>query len=468
MTYSERRLQGKENNLTLKTIYYLYVLFFPFGMFGFISLPKMLSRYVFVNSSTLFMWLGLLVILFKRRGILPVSNGVKVYGELYAFMALYSFCAATLLYLPLGELNGENTFRACIGNVIFYFIVLCSIYYNWYNLSYIVKFDEIKKIVYVQSVLLLIIGYIQLFIIMGIGGFSGIYDSLRYIFNLLPVAGLRRGVVFGGSEPSAASKIFTLIIPMHLSCLIDSSAKMQTKILHTFVLLLYIPLILSSNSSTLLITAFIVITTFVIMKIGKGGLYKYLTVGAFVVGMMIALGYGIDRFTTYTMRLEKDSLEYLLFGKIIDTSNLSTAMRSSTIINDMKIFFSLPFTGIGDGLQGYMYNQNMPAWVFASPEVQAVLLGRNGIVDGGGAFFPSFLSGYGLIGIIVISILLKKIYIMYLKNDPSLYKISVIFKFFLVVFVCSAWFSSGVKQNQEVAFMLAIPIINSMDKSRTV
>lgn len=51
-------------------------------------------------------------------------------------------------------------------------------------------------------------------------------------------------------------------------------------------------------------------------------------------------------------------------------------MRSSSIVNDMKIFFKYPITGVGDGLQGYWYNENLPIIYLASTEVQDLASGK--------------------------------------------------------------------------------------------
>ena len=149
----------------------------------------------------------------------------------------------------------------------------------------------------------------------------------------------------------------------------------------------------------------------------------------------------------------------MLLGKIFDTSSLSNAMRSSTIINDIKIFFSYPVTGIGNGLQGYLYNSNMPEWVRRSSEVQNIISGSAGIIDGGGAFFPVLLSGFGLCGIVAFAFFVRSYYIYYVSSGIVETELNIIFKFFIIIFLCAGWYGMGVEQNQYAAFLLALPIV---------
>ncbi len=440
----------------IKVIYKLYIFFLPFQMFSFFHFPDIFSNYLFINASSLFMWAGLLLIIMNGLKI-PYNSGVKLFSNLYLFMAIYSLLAAIILFFPLGELNGENTLRAVIGDIIFYFIALCSIYYNWYCLSYVIDFRELKSVLYIESVFLLIIGYIQLSFIWGFNGLYGLYSSLDSVVQLLEPSRLNRGIVFGGTEPSSAANLCLLIIPFHLTMIWNN----QNKMINLLFILLYIPLFISSNSSTVVILLFILIITVIVMIVSSSlKPYRILAVASFGVGMIIAICYGIDSFSNYIVEFEEDSIQYLLLGKIFDTSSLSNAMRSSTIINDMKIFFSYPFTGIGNGLQGYLYNSNMPEWVRRSSEVQNIISGSAGIVDGGGAFFPVLLSGFGLCGSVVFTYFIRSYYTHYVSSGIVETELNIIFKFFIIVFLCAGWYGIGVEQNQYIAFLLALPIVD--------
>lgn len=159
--------------------------------------------------------------------------------------------------------------------------------------------------------------------------------------------------------------------------------------------------------------------------------------------------------------VDQESLDYILLGKITDTENHSTMMRSSSIVNDMKIFFKYPITGVGDGLQGYWYNENLPIMYLASTEVQDLASGKNGIADGGGAYFPLMLSAYGLIGVFFLFLFLGgyKQYIIPKRHEKNVTIPIVMFRIFICVFLSSAWFGLGIRQNFVVCFVLSLPII---------
>lgn len=448
-----------------KLIYKLYIFFLPFQMFSFISFPSFLSRYLFINASTIFMWIGVFLLVVKKTS-LPYNYGIRSFGSLYSFMTIYSLIAAVVLFIPLGTLNGEDTFRACIGDIIFFLIVLISIYYNWYCLSFIIDFRELKKVIFIESIIMVLIGYIQLGIIFGIGGLIKIYNIVGQIVQLVDTSKLSRGVVFGGTEPASAANLFLLIVPYHLSVLLKDDNVFKQKAVHLFMIIAYFPLVAVSDSSSTLIMMFITLITFLVIKISSGRRYTVLVAVALVIGMSVAVGYGIDGFSNNLIQFQEGTFQYKLIGKIIDTSSMSNAMRSSTIINDMKIFFSFPFTGIGNGLQGYMYADNLPNWVLQSGEVKKLLNGSAGVIDGGGAFFPMYLSGFGLIGIFVLIVFAKRYYWCYKNYGIENTEREYLFKSFLVLFLCAGWYSLGVEQNQYAAFLLSLPIIESYLENR--
>lgn len=99
---------------------------------------------------------------------------------------------------------------------------------------------------------------------------------------------------------------------------------------------------------------------------------------------MVATVYSIDiKVDSSAASTQKDSFEYIVFGKLVDKENMSTAMRVSTIINDMRILSQHPITGVGNGMQGYWYSENVPDWCKLSYEVENLLNGKAGIANGG-------------------------------------------------------------------------------------
>ena len=186
-------------------------------------------------------------------------------------------------------------------------------------------------------------------------------------------------------------------------------------------------------------------------------------------GFFIVVLYTLDlNVDTQSASSDKDSIEYILLGKLVDKENGSTAMRVSTVCNDMKIFLSYPLTGIGNGCQGYFYNNNIPLWTRFAEEVQRSLNYESGsISNGGGNFFASYISGYGLIGIIVLFLLIRQ-YQIRLKKSVVNYNIVAEFTFAtcIIVFLLAGWYVQTIEDNK-LMFMLAlgcVPYKNLLNK----
>ena len=375
------------------------------------------------------------------------------------FQSIYTFLMASILYLPLGDLNGEDSIRACIGMIVFGVVVLLHISYNVYAFSYLITWEQAEKIFRKSIYVLLFVGYLQLGTIRGIGPCSAIYSALGSVFFLTD--DLERGVQFFGSEASAVATLFLIVVPFLIAKVLQSKYFHVFKNKDLLLLLLFMPLFVTSNSSSVMLSMVMVAAVSVCIFLRKRLFYKVCLVGSFVAGMTIAVAYGLGDITKQGKSSDQESLEYMLLGKITDTENHSTMMRSSSIVNDMKIFFKYPITGVGDGLQGYWYNENLPMIYIASSEVQDLVSGKNGIADGGGAYFPLMLSAYGIIGIIALLKFLGgyKKYILPKREETDVPIPIVMFRLFFCIFLASGWFGLGVRQNFTVCFMLSLPII---------
>ena len=222
----------------------------------------------------------------------------------------------------------------------------------------------------------------------------------------------------------------------------------------------FIPLFISSGSASVWITLLLTICATFIVLTKNLKAYKFLLGITFSIGFIIAIGYGIGNFNKKNTNENKEetNIEYLLLGKIQDTNNLSTMMRSSTIINNMKILGNYPITGVGDGIQGYFYNKNIPNSFLISPEVSKIYKGEVGIIDSGGAYFPAFFSSYGIIGLFFLLPLIRQ-YFYFFKRWERINLLNIIFMIFIIIFVASAWFSMGIRQNYMVIVMFTLPIV---------
>lgn len=444
------------NKLEFK-LYEAYLFFLPFEHFiNYDSIP--LQEYLFSVFSCFFFWPGCLLML-ANRGRKVCPQLLKGWQKMTLFQSIYTFVMASLLFIPLGTLNGENTIRACIGMIVYGIVVLLHISYNVYAFTHLITWKQAERIFRKSIYVLLFVGYLQLASIRVGGPFTAIYNALGSVFFLAEE--LDRGVQFFGPEASAASTLFLFIVPYLIAKVLHSNFFNVWKNKNLLLLVLFAPLFITSNSSSVLMSMVMVLAVTICMFFRYRGFYKVCLFGSFLAGMTVAVVYGLGDMKFQGKTSDQESLEYILLGKLTDTENHSTMMRSSSIVNDMKIFFKFPITGVGDGLQGYWYNENLPMIYIVSSEVQDLVSGKNGIVDGGGAYFPILLSAYGLIGVLCLFVFLSgyKKYIIPQKNEKNVPIPIVMFRIFLCVFLSSAWFALGIRQNFVVCFVLSLPII---------
>ena len=350
-----------------------------------------------------------------------------------------------------------------MGDVVLYFLALCSVYYNYYGLSKLVTLEDVKSIFKMQVLILLAVGYLQLGIMFGIGG--GLYASLCSIFALREASwltSLDRGITFFGTEPASSSIICFIVIPFILCSI--STNKGGKRLFYVIEFILMAILFLLSNSSSALLSFGFLVVAYLVVYMFHIRAKKLLMIGAFMIGLVVAVLYSLDISTSDGVNSDKESLEYVLVGKIQDKDNMSTAMRASTVINDMKIFYEHTFTGVGDGNQGYFYRKHVPTWALGSEEVQSLMHGTK-IANGGGNFFPAFISAYGLIGIIVFLFFLKSYSLScrqsFIQEDK---RFQMIYVLGISLFLLSGWYVVGVKLNESICFLLSLPCVEKMRK----
>lgn len=444
------------NNGIEAKLYKAYLFFLPLGSFIKYDLP--MQGYLFNVFSCFFFWPGCFLMLFNNdeKYYPPLLKG---WQKLTLFQSLYTFVVASVLYIPLGPLYGEDTIRASIGMIIFGIVVLLHISYNVYAFTNLITWNKAEEIFRKSIYILLFVGYLQLASIRFGGPFTALYHALGSVFFLSEE--LERGVQFFGSEASSVATLFLFIVPYLIAKVLRSNNFNVWKNKDFLMLMLFVPLFVTSNSSSVLISMVIVSVVAVCMLFRYRGFYKISLIGSLLAGMTVAVAYGLGDMKFQGKSFDQQSLEYILLGKITDTENHSTLMRSSTVVNDMKIFFKYPITGVGDGLQGYWYNKNLPAIYLVSSEVQDLVSGKNGIADGGGAYFPVFLSAYGLVGVFFLLFFLRgyKHYILPERFEDSVPIPIMMFRIFICIFLSSAWFGLGVRQNFVVCLVLSLPII---------
>lgn len=441
-----------------RALYKLYLFCLPLGQLFKITPDGFLLPWQF---STIIMMLGFFRIVVTRP--LKTNEGIRAFGKLYLYMAAFSLLASVVLSVTLDTALTVSPLRRCLGDVVLYLVALCSICYNYYGLTKLVSIAELLQIFKLQTIVLLIVGMLQLGTLFGVG--NGVYSVLCSVFALRDVVyltSLDRGVTFFGTEPASSSIICFIVIPFILCSI--STNKGGKRLFYVIEFILMAILFLLSNSSSALLSFGFLVVAYLVVYMFHIRAKKLLMIGAFMIGLVVAVLYSLDISTSDGVNSDKESLEYVLVGKVQDKDNMSTAMRASTVINDMKIFYEHTFIGVGDGNQGYFYRKHVPTWALGSEEVQSLMHGTK-IANGGGNFFPAFISAYGLIGIIVFLFFLKSYSLSYrqsfIQEDK---RFQMIYVLGISLFLLSGWYVVGVKLNESICFLLSLPCVEKMRK----
>lgn len=440
------------NNSFQVNLYKLYVLCLPFGRFIDLGLSDFLSK-VFVQFSTLLMTIGVVCLIGNK--LFYSNRRTNLFKTLCAFMVVWSLIASSILSVFVDS-NLKSPFVTMLAPICFNILAVFSIFYNYYCLTHFVPFNKLYKIFDIQIVVLLLVGYLQ---IAAIAGFSAPYEALRSVFALQETAFLvavNRGITLFGNEPSSVAIITFCVLPYVFTSISNTKGLNRYKYI-CFAVLFFILFLGSGSTQTLIL--FFAATGLYAWYIWKKSIPAIFFKLSFIVGMGLSCLQLVDKVESISVTGEKDSFEYALLAKALDRENYSTAIRFSTVINDLKIVKDYPLTGVGDGNQGYFYFDNIPDWVAVTPGAQTFMEEKT-IVNGGGNFFPTFFSAYGLIGVFFLLSFLKKYKYLYktsfLQNN---YRADVLFKIGIILFIFSSW--SVVALRETHIFLLSLACVES-------
>lgn len=436
------------NNID-KKIYLLYFFLLPFGKL--LHLEDFIdSKYMFVNISSFVMLFGVTKLLLTNQT--PRLLHMSKWWNMFAFTTAYSFIMAVVFFFVNTTYIGRSTFECIPRSIVLNFLAITSIYYNSIAFLRYVNFEDLLPIIKKQNIILLCLGYIQLGLLYGVPGCAQINDGLSTIFSIKESGYLingDRGITLFGSEPSSIATLMVVTIPFILA--IDIKNKKWTNTI------LWSIIYLTSGSSQALGMFLLGLCVALYIRY-KEKVLRAFYILSFSLGMFMAFYYafGID----VNREIANDgTMSYILYGKLVDVENQSTCTRVSSIINDIYIFRDFPITGVGDGLQGLFYVQNVPQWCTIAEEVQIFMSGE-AVASGGGNFFASYMSAFGIIGIIVLIGFVKKY-----REDRRLYlnqcdiTVSNASSIGLIMFLATGWYTISFFNNEYVPVMLSLPYL---------
>lgn len=386
----------------------LYVFSLAFRLFSQLSFIKSIVGVCANYMAFVFHVLGLIAWAINEHGKISFNNyenrrTMRTGGITYLYLTLSSVVMACFIQTVYGNHGGESAFSGIAGMIIYFLQYLFMLVYNT-RVFAILDLNDLNRILHKECILLLLIGYFQVLVMNGVG--RNAYDFLNIFGNLNSSSRLPKLCLTGSEGATAGCIMGVFVFPYLISQIIKSA-----KYCYAIELILWlIPLFFTRSSTAYIIAAadFMLMIYFMLIKSEKRTAHFRMVLFGLTVILLTALilaQLGIIN-TTVT-----EQIQYLLLDKAIDRNNGSTTSRTVPLLMNWGAFKEYPVFGVGNGLQGYFYEKYFPDWAFsvAGSDVSVFLeLSKTGIANGA-VFIPSLLSGYGIVGCIVIAIFVRKL-----------------------------------------------------------
>ena len=411
-----------------KNIYILYLFSLP------ITNILISKRYIYSMGVSLSFYISIIGILLicldmlKSKTVYIEKNTRRIVVMMFCLIISSIFMAIVLNY-ELGVLFGRNTYIAILPQIVYVLQIIITLIYNGYMLRD-VNIKIILKIIYISIICTIIYGYIQIIIMkFDVSFFNNIYiKTIGFIEDSKNpyLIGIGEVNLLTLEASTAGAFLSIYILPFILACYRNKYISLNKFI---FLLVSLIPIIIYNNSSSALLGTVICLSIFFILEINRRGLRKYKLINFVVIIVIASIGVG--------MFIESDIFKHSeiydrTIGKISSNKDLSTVHRSSSIITNMMAFKEHPILGVGNGNQGFYYVKHLPQWAFKSYESKALYYGNSGW-PGSGAFIPTLISGYGILGIVIFICIITISYRNLRKLKDN--KIRIIYDFLLLAFI---------------------------------
>lgn len=454
-----------ENNIMriAKGIFYLYILLLPIQLLSvFRRFTGFFPGNASIQNDFFIMLVGLGLIILITRGRIPYQNNSVITNviKLIIKLEILSIIASCILFIPYGNLYGENTFSASFPSMIYLGLTGVAFYYNYFMTKYVKK-EAIEKILDILCLLMLILGVIQIAIINGIPLLGFLYDRID-VFDVLPNSAfmITMGrICLTGSEPSSIGMIVNvLLLPYCMGKILNKENKKKYKLYMVFLIIICF----FSFSSTVYVGTLLNSVSAIVLYLKKNIRKNIRKTVLTVLGVIIVV-FAISATGVIQNSIIGKTINNLVFEKTTDEENMSTAHRYSTVINDVYAFLHSPIIGVGNGNQGFTYNEAMNLPIISSdiknnPETQNILSGNAGVANGG-AFVPAFISGYGLLGVFLLVIFIRKCLRHIRDNEKQFGSMGYLYLIGGFSFLGMTTVSGGLDGNFLAIFVCSIPVM---------
>lgn len=388
----------KDDNSLEKTIAVLYVLFMPVRLISQLSVLKNVFGVCADFMPFIFHALGLTLWIINEGGRLECPGKEDLAHRavmLIIWLNISSVIMACIIQFIYGNHGSENAFQGIAGMIVYFTQYLLMLLYN-YRVFRLLSIDELNKYLHIDCLVLLVIGYFQVLVMNGIGG--TVYDRVN-VFGVLNASSRLPKLCLTGSEGASAGGIIAVfVMPYLLSRVIMGQRR------YIYEALLWLIPLYYTHSTTAFILFAVDVVVFAFLLILKSDKPSTSLVLLFLVVISAVAVFYALLWTGVLNKALIEEINYLLFDKATDLENGSTVSRTVPLYANWGAFTEYPILGVGNGLQGYFYEKYFPDWAFKAPGSDAgsfLIRSREGISNGG-IFFPSLLSGYGIIGCVLI------------------------------------------------------------------
>ena len=290
-----------------------------------------------------------------------------------------------------------------------------------------------------------------------------VYDTVVNIVGGINSSSMLPKLCLTGSEGAAAGSIMSIYIFPYL---LARNVNGDKSALYEFILWL-IPLYFTHSSTAfILVSLNVVVYTYLMLK---QSVRKPAHLQKLIFAVLILLGLSIFVSLGFLGEDILDEINYLLFEKLTDSNNGSTISRSIPLIVNWGVFTEMPILGVGNGLQGYFFNDYFPMWtlfVEGSDVGQFYDIAQTGIVNGG-VFWGGYFSGYGIVGLILAFTYIRKLWRTRKKRTNAMGIFNDVFLIAIPAFFISG-FQGELYAAFYVWFIVALPFMNYNFKDYTL
>lgn len=454
----DRPLQSDRSSLAV-CIAKIYVFCLTIRMIAPLKLLESIIGSAALSFDIIPHFFGVLILIIQKRGEISFCDeegrSIWYFIKMVIWFIFSSLIMAIIIQLSYGNMGNENAFQGIKGMALYWLQYALILLYNYYVFR-ILTMSELECIIQAEIIFLLIIGYFQMAVMLFGSQIGNVYDKIDFLDVLCDSVGLSKLSLTGYEGAYTGYITGILVLPYIYARSISNKSK------GVFLkVLIWLPLIYMSFSTNTYIL-FVLITV--------GYLYYYIKTRRIskcfiiVIGLAIMIAFAILLFGNEIINLLPadfaENIQYILFEKIQDNNNGSTVLRSLPFYYNLGAFSEFPIIGVGNGLQGYFLEKYLPASFSAVKGIDSFSLLKewtSGIANGS-LFWLGILSGYGIVGIILIIIYIIKSERILRAKKKALGAMYYMYRL-AIIGIIFAGFATEFVAKYYVWFAISIPLI---------